>query len=178
MPDRATRVVLVGFMGSGKTSVGRALAARLGFRFVDLDARIEEAAGQRVAEIFREKGEPAFRELERSAAAEALREERVVIAAGGGAFADPATRDILRQGTFSVYLACDLDTILERVPKDGSRPLAGNRETMQALLSARESSYRQADLTLDASRRSPDAIAEEAARMLALPAPGERAPRR
>ncbi len=178
MPDRATRIALVGFMGSGKTSVGRALAERLGFTFLDLDARIEEAAGQRIAEIFREKGEPVFRERERAAAVEALRRERVVIATGGGAFADPATQDILRQGARCVYLACDLDTMLLRVPRDGSRPLAGNRETMRALLSAREPSYRRADLTIDASRRSPDAIAEEVARTLALPAPEERAPRR
>jgi len=178
MLDRAKRIVLVGFMGSGKTSVGKALAARLGFAFVDLDTRVEESTGKRVADVFRDEGEPAFRRHERAAASAALREERVVIAAGGGAFADPETQDILRAGAHCVYLACDLETILERVPRDGSRPLAGNRETMQALLSAREPSYRLADLTIDASRRSPDVIAEEVARTLALPAPGERAPRR
>jgi shikimate kinase len=163
----ARRVVLVGFMGSGKTSVGRELAALLGWSFVDLDRSIEQRTGRAIAEIFRDSGEPAFREAEREAAREAAR-DGCVIAAGGGAFAEPQTRELLRSGSLTVYLECDLETILRRVPLDGSRPLAGNRETMQRLLLARSSSYRSADLTVDATRGTPSELATEIARALRI----------
>jgi shikimate kinase len=162
------RIVLVGFMGSGKTSVGEALAALLGWSFVDLDRLIERRSGRTVLEIFRDSGEPAFREAEREAAREAVRGEACVIAAGGGAFAEPATRELLASGSRTVYLECDLDTILRRVPLDGSRPLAANRETMQRLLLARGPSYRSADLTVDASRGTPSELATEIARALRI----------
>ena len=164
----ARRVVLVGFMGSGKTSVGRELAALLGWSFVDLDRSIEQRTGRAIAEIFRDSGEPAFREAEREAAREAARGDGRVIAAGGGAFAEPQTRELLRSGSLTVYLECDLETILRRVPLDGSRPLAGNRETMQRLLLARSSSYRSADLTVDATRGTPSELATEIARALRI----------
>jgi shikimate kinase len=167
-------VVLVGFMGSGKTSVGRELAALLGWSFLDLDTLIEERAGRSVADVFRESGEPAFRAAELLAAREAATRGRCVIAAGGGAFAEPATRAALRAGASCVYLECDLQTILARVPRDGSRPLAGNRERMRRLLQARESSYRAADLRVDASRGTPAELAVMIARALGIP-PKERA---
>ena len=162
------RIVLVGFMGSGKTSVGQALAALLGWSFLDLDQLIEERAGRTILEIFRESGEPAFREAEREAAREAVRREACVIAAGGGAFAEPGTRDVLASGSLTVHLECDLETIVRRVPKDGSRPLAANRETMQRLLLARGPSYRSANLTVDASRGTPSELATEIARALRI----------
>lgn len=168
----ARRIVLVGFMGSGKSSVGTELAALLGWAFVDLDRRIEERTGRSVAAIFRESGEPVFREEERRAAREAAAREPCVIAAGGGAFADSETRDALRAGSLAVYLECDLDTLLRRVPADGSRPLAGNRETMRRLLRAREPWYRSADLAVDASRGTPFELALSIARALKLPLSG------
>src|SRR5262245_61666921 len=164
----ARRVVLVGFMGSGKTSVGQELAALLGWSFVDLDRLIEQRTGRSIPAIFQESGEPAFREAEHAAAQEAVRGEACVIAAGGGAFAQPGTRKVLGEGSRSVYLECDLETILRRVPLDGSRPLAENRETMQRLLLARGPSYRSADLTVDASRGTPSELATEIARALRI----------
>ena len=160
MPERPARVVLVGFMGAGKSAVGRRLARRLKYRFVDLDSRIEKRTGKTVAEVFREQGEPAFRALEQEEAAALSDLESVVVAAGGGAFAVPATRELLRKGALTVWLQCDLETILERVRPDGSRPLAGNREIMRALLAEREPSYRQADVTVDASRRKPREVVD------------------
>ena len=89
MPDRPTRVVLVGFMGSGKTSVGRVLARRLGYLFEDMDRRIEERTGRTIADIFREDGEEAFREMECEEARALVSLPRRVVAAGGGAFTRP-----------------------------------------------------------------------------------------
>jgi len=160
VPERPARVILVGFMGAGKSAVGRRLARRLKYRFVDLDTRIEKRAGKRIAELFREQGEPAFRALEQEEAAAATEMENVVVAAGGGAFAAPATRALLQKRALTVWLQCDLETILARVRLDGSRPLAGNREIMRALLAEREPSYRQADVTVDASRRKPREVVD------------------
>ncbi len=160
MPERPTRIVLVGFMGAGKSAVGQRLARRLKYRFVDLDSRIEKRTGRTIADLFREQGEPAFRALEREEAEAASGLEGVVVAAGGGAFAFPATRELLRKGALTVWLQCDLETTLARVRADGSRPLAGNREIMRALLAEREPSYRQADVTVDTSRRKPREVVD------------------
>jgi len=114
----------VGFMGSGKTSVGRLLARRLGYGFEDMDRRIEERAGRTIAEIFRDDGE------ERSGRGSARR-ARPLPPPGpgggrrGGAFTRPETRALLREGALTVWLRCDLDRILARVPADGSRPWPG-----------------------------------------------------
>ena len=155
------RVVLVGFMGSGKTTVGTSLARILGWRFEDMDARISEENGLSVAEIFGGRGEAFFRAEEARVAAALRGRERLVVAAGGGAFATPATREALRAGAAAVWLRCDLETILARVPLDGSRPLASSRETIVRLLAEREPSYRLADLTVDASGQPPEAVARE-----------------
>jgi len=158
--DRPPRVVLVGFMGSGKSAVGRLLARRLGYRFEDMDRRIEEKAGRRIADIFRDEGEEAFREMEREEARAIGRLRGLVVAAGGGAFARAETRALLQEGALTVWLRCDLDRILARVPADGSRPLAGNRDIMRALLAEREPSYRMADVAVDASSGTPREVAD------------------
>ena len=152
------RVVLVGFMGSGKSTVGRILARRLGWGFVDMDERIEERGGRRIAEIFKERGEAAFRREELLVARELQTASRRVIATGGGAFAQAETREALRANAFTVYLAADFEALARRVPADGSRPLATDREIMRRLLEEREPSYRSANLTLDATE-APEAIA-------------------
>jgi shikimate kinase len=166
--SRPRRIVLVGFMGSGKTSVGRALAELLGWSFADLDALVEERTGSTVAEIFRTRGEEAFREEERAAAVEACQRDRVVIATGGGAFARAETRRILGQNALSVFLECDLEVLLARIPADGRRPLAGNRETMRRLYAEREFAYRLADRTVDATRTGPRELAVQIAAGLGL----------
>jgi shikimate kinase len=160
VPDRPLRVVLVGFMGSGKSAVGRLLARRLGYRFEDMDRRIEERAGRAIADIFRDDGEEAFREMEREEARELSRLADRVVAAGGGAFARAETRALLQEGALTVWLRCDLEHILGRVQVDGSRPLAGNRDIMRALLAEREPSYRMADVVVDASSGTPREVAD------------------
>jgi len=160
VPDRPARVVLVGFMGSGKTSVGRILARKLGYLFEDMDGRIEQRTGRTVAEIFREDGEEAFREMEREEARVLASLSGRVVAAGGGAFTRPATRALLQDGALTVWLRCDLERILARVPADGSRPLAANRDIMPALLAEREPSYRMADVAVVASAGTPREVAD------------------
>ena len=159
MPDRPARVVLVGFMGSGKTSVGRVLARRLGYRFEDMDQRIEERTGRRIADIFRDDGEEAFREMELEEARTLVSLPGRVVATGGGAFTRPLTRALLQEGALTVWLRCDLERILARVPADGSRPLAGNRDIMPSLLAEREPFYRMADVAVDASAGTPREVA-------------------
>ena len=163
MAEAPSRIVLVGIMGSGKTTLAPLLARELGWEHLDMDQEIERRNGQRVADIFRARGEAAFRAEERAVAAQLAGRERLVVAAGGGAFAQPDTRDTLRQGAVVVWLRCDLDTVMARIPADGSRPLAGSRETIAALYAARESAYRLADFSFDAARLPPEALAREIA---------------
>jgi shikimate kinase len=166
VPERPARVVLVGFMGAGKSAVGRRLARRLGYRFCDLDRQIEKRAGRRIATLFREQGEAAFRVLEEDEARAVSGLAEVVVATGGGAFVFPRTRALLKKGAFTVWLQCGLETALRRIKTDGSRPLAGNREIMRALLAEREPSYRQADVTVDTSRRTPRQVVERVVELI------------
>jgi shikimate kinase len=162
------RIVLTGFMGAGKTTVGAELARLLGWRFLDLDAWIEAEVGKSVAEIFRERGEAAFRLEERRAALAAAQLERHVVAAGGGAFAHRETRAILEKDAVSVWLRCAFETILERVPADGVRPLALNRARMRELFEEREPFYRLASVSVDAAAGGPSEVAREVIRVLGL----------
>jgi shikimate kinase len=152
-------VVLVGFMGSGKSTVGPLLADLLGWSFLDLDLAIESRTGRSVPALFAERGEEGFRELERQMAEEASRLDEHVVAAGGGAFARPETRTALQRDAVVVWLKVDLETALRRVPADGSRPLARNRAIMRELLALREPAYALADLTVEASDAVPSAVA-------------------
>jgi shikimate kinase len=177
MSEAPARIVLVGFMGSGKTTIGAIVARRLGYAFEDMDRRIEERTGRRIAAIFREDGEEAFRALELEEARRAAGLKRCVVAAGGGAFTRPQTRAVLQESAVTVWIRCSLDTLLGRVAGDPSRPLAGNRDIMRALLAEREPSYSLADVTVDGSVGSPQQVAD---RVLALVRNriADRAPRR
>ena len=117
------RIVLTGFMGSGKTSVGRILAERLGWRFLDLDAEIERRDGRTVPEIFAASGEAHFRKQETAALAGILGQRRVVVALGGGAPEELGNRLLMEQTprTAVVYLAAPLETLLERCERDDAR---------------------------------------------------------
>jgi shikimate kinase len=152
-------VVLVGFMGAGKSTVGPVLAQLLGWLFVDIDQKIEKDDGRKVAEIFAQDGEKAFREMEHAEAALLAERHHTVVAAGGGAFTVDATRAALQHNALTVWLRCDLDVLLSRLPADGSRPLAANRATIAPLLSSREPLYALADITVDTTRTSPDEVA-------------------
>jgi shikimate kinase len=159
--DLPARIVLVGFMGAGKTTVGRTLAKRLGWEFVDLDRAIEAHLGRPVRAIFAEQGEEAFRAEELRAAQDLAQRTHCVLAAGGGAWAQPATRAVLAAGSLTVWLRTDLQTLLRRLPPDGTRPLLADRARIPTLLAERESSYRLADLSVDTTSASPHEVADE-----------------
>jgi shikimate kinase len=121
---RITRpVVLVGLMGVGKTTVGRKLAAILGRDFIDADEAIVEAAGRSIPEIFDAFGEAHFRDGERRVIARLIEEGHGVIATGGGAFVDPATRAAVLDKGIAVWIDCDIDTLVERTARRTNRPL-------------------------------------------------------
>jgi len=154
-------VVLIGFMGTGKTAVGRALAARLGLAFVDTDALVEERAGRSVARIFAEDGEEVFRRLESEAVASAGDRAGTVIATGGGVVLRPENMARLRQRGMVVALRAAPAAILARVGAGSARPLLGANpeERVRRLLVERGPLYEDADLVVDTSDLSTDEIA-------------------
>ena len=159
------RIVLTGFMGAGKTTVGRRLAAILGWPFVDLDQRIEERCGATVREIFDRDGENVFRALEREELARALGADPIVVATGGGTLALPANLELARSSGLVVWLNPTFSTIARRVGGRGKedRPLFRDEETAFALYRERLPAYGEADLKLDVG---PDeSVAEVATRL-------------
>jgi shikimate kinase len=149
---RADKLYLVGFMGAGKTSVARALGRRVGWRVEDIDERIESREHRTVASIFAQNGEPYFRAAERSILQELLPERNVIVATGGGTFVDPDNRIAMLADGAVAWLDVPLTRILDRVPPDGRRPLAGDREQMEQLFARRQVAYGQAHVRIDASR--------------------------
>jgi shikimate kinase len=150
-------VALVGMMGAGKTSLGRRLAARLEVPFRDADHEIEAAAGLTVAEIFEKFGEPYFRDGERRVIARLLSDAPHVLATGGGAFMDAATRAAMKKGALTVWLKAPIGVLLARVKKKNTRPLLKNgdpREIIERLLLVREPVYAEADITLESTDES------------------------
>jgi len=164
-------VFLTGFMATGKTLVGCALAKRLGRPFVDVDLEIEREAGMSVAEIFGRFGEPEFRARERRALERLCALDTAVIATGGGAVVDSRNRAAMRASGTVVCLTADPDTILGRLGRGSERPLladAEGRETrIRTLLGARAAAYGDADLVVDTSRRSAEAVADAIVEWLA-----------
>jgi shikimate kinase len=159
-------VVLVGFMGSGKSSVGRTLARRFEAPFVDVDERIESAAGCRIRDLFVREGEPAFRAREKAALRDALSVKGCVIATGGGAFADEENRVLLRSYAPVVYLEAAVETLLERLAGDLGRPLLrgeDREDVVRELLSRREPGYRTADVTVRTDGRTVEDVAAQVA---------------
>jgi shikimate kinase len=158
-------------MGAGKTSVGKALAARLGWKFCDLDRAIEQREGRSVAAIFTEWGEAGFRRAESKALKQVLAEgvgEGLVVALGGGAFVQAENRAALdRAGAFSVLLEAPLEELKRRCKADGTvRPLAGDEKNFAALFEARRPAYEMASTRIQTSGKSVEAVAEEIDRML------------
>jgi shikimate kinase len=144
-------VVLVGMMGSGKTAVGRALAARLGVPFLDSDMAIETAANATIAEIFARDGEPFFRNREAEVIARLLAGPPAVLSTGGGAFLAERNRRAISEKGVAVWLDADLNLLWDRVRHKDSRPLlrtADPRGTLAAIYEARVPIYRLADLAV------------------------------
>jgi shikimate kinase len=160
---KRSNIVLIGFMGTGKSAVGRALAAQLGWRFVDTDALIEAAAGEPIHRIFAEAGEAVFRSYETSAIAQAADLRAAVIATGGGALGRPENVERLRSTGLLVCLTARPEIILKRTAPWANRPMlaaaADPAARITELLAARAAHYAQADFTLDTSDVTIEAVA-------------------
>jgi len=159
-------LILVGFMGSGKTSTGRALAVRLGFDFIDTDQAIEKEAGLSIREIFRSHGEPAFRDMEKALLDRLTLRDRQVIATGGGFWMAETLRERLLQAGFCVWLRTGEAQTWERVQGDlPSRPLLSQdpdpQKKIQELIALRTPTYSQAHAFVVTDGKSPEAVAEE-----------------
>lgn len=149
---RADKLYLVGFMGAGKTTVARTLGRRIGWRVEDIDTRIEARERRTVAAIFAKDGEGYFREAEKAVLHELQPERNLIVATGGGTFVDADNRTMMLADGAVAWLDAPLNRIIDRVPPDGRRPLAADREQMEQLFQRRQAAYAQAHTRIDASR--------------------------
>lgn len=160
-PDAS--IFLVGFMGTGKTTVGRALAARLHWEFADTDAMVERAEGRSVEAIFGESGEGRFREAEWEALSSLSGRRRIVVATGGGLFLGVAQRALIRASGWSCWLDAPLSVAAARLQTGDPRPLwvAPDALARRAMFERRRAAYALADGRIDASRGGADDLARD-----------------
>jgi shikimate kinase len=168
---RTPGIYLAGFMGSGKSVIGRLLAHEMGWSFFDLDSEIEAAEKTSIAEIFEARGEPAFRRIEtamlRQHVAWIERGRPAVVALGGGTFAQPENREILQDRGVTVWLDCPFEIVTRRVGRASHRPLARDPEKLAALYRERLESYRLAEIHIAVTSDDP-AVAVAAIRQHSL----------
>lgn len=149
---RSPGIYLVGFMGCGKSTIGHLLAEELGWRFVDLDERIEYEQGRTISSIFDSEGEPAFRAIETNALNTLIREvhrgKATVASLGGGAFPWPGNRERLEDSGVTVWLDVPFERVRRRVERHNNRPLARDPEKFRALFDSRREAYAKADYTV------------------------------
>ena len=163
-------VVLIGFMGTGKTSVGKILAGKLGFAFADIDKKIEEEYSMTIADMFINKGESYFRSVEQQMVKRLAARKNTVIATGGGAVANAENMKALRENGLIVCLKANVDSIKARTEGNDNRPLLmaltdeERTKKIEELLATRAEFYDQADYTVDTSELSPMQVADDIAR--------------
>lgn len=157
---------MLGFMGCGKTTVGALLAQRLGWPFIDLDATIEAGQGLSIREIFEQAGEAFFRSLEHAALTEASKTEPVVIALGGGTFAQKPNLDLVREvGGSTIWLDCPVEELRRRCEGMNNRPLFRDAASFELLLAQRLPYYQLADYRVEAGGRMPAEVVDEILRL-------------
>ena len=160
MPLRQN-IVLTGFMGTGKSEVGKRLAARLERTFIDTDMVIERELGTSIAQLFVEKGEAYFRAHERRIIAQTCQQQDCVIATGGGAMVDPANAELLKKSGLVVCLTATPEVIYNRVKRNANRPLLQGDEPLtkiRTLIADRAQAYARADVMVETSQRSLDDV--------------------
>jgi shikimate kinase len=163
-PRVISNIALVGFMGCGKSTVGRQVAGELGFEFVDTDRLVVDRAGLPIAEIFAIEGEAAFRELEREVISELGTRKGLVIATGGGAIVDPENLASLKAHALVICLWAGAETLHQRTKHQSHRPLLQKADPLGAireLLAERESIYKQADVMVNTEQRPQRAVAAQ-----------------
>lgn len=157
-------LVLVGLMGAGKSAIGRRLGAQLGLPFLDADNEIETAAGQSISDIFKDHGEPYFRDREEKVIERLLLDGPVILATGGGAFMSEKTQAVIKQNAISLWLKADLDILMERVGRRDHRPLLQTEnptQIMRNLMDIRYPVYSLADITIESRDVAHEVIIEE-----------------
>lgn len=158
-------IYVMGFMGCGKTTVGRQLAQRLGWEFVDLDEEVERHAESSIREIFARHGEQSFRSIESGILVEQVKlvgmGQARVVALGGGAFSEECNRDTMRQAGLSIWLNVPLEELWARVSGSDHRPLARDRKKFECLYEERLKDYVKADCTILAGLKYPSKIVAE-----------------
>jgi shikimate kinase len=157
-------IILTGFMGAGKSTVGRILASRLGYTFIDTDNCIVDREGCSITDIFAGKGESYFREVEREVLACELKQDNQVISTGGGAVISSENRRMMRRSGYVVNLNATPDSILARLGQEAERPLlqgAKNIEYIEKMLSEREPYYADSDIRIDTSGKNVEDVVRE-----------------
>jgi len=163
---RRKLIYLVGFMGSGKSTVGALVACKLGWPFIDLDTTIEAGQAMTIREIFEQAGEPFFRELERAALTEVSKTEPAVIALGGGTFVQESNLQFIRDmGGATIWLDTPFEELLRRCETMDDRPLFRDTGTFRELLEQRLPYYRLAEYRVPAGNRTPEEVAEQILRL-------------
>ncbi|MDD3288860.1 MAG: shikimate kinase [Alphaproteobacteria bacterium] len=157
-PLPAKSLVLVGMPGSGKSSIGRRLAARLALPFVDSDTEVETAAGMTIEQIFDRFGEAEFRAVERRVISRLLNESPHVISTGGGAFINEEIRAMIKEKATSIWLKVDIEILFDRISRRADRPLLKGdgdepRIKLEKLKEIREETYAMADITVESDHR-------------------------
>ena len=157
-------IVLVGLSGSGKSTIGAALSKQLNFRFIDIDERIEQNEGTSITEIFTQKGEGRFRELERNTVLDLDLSSPSVLALGGGAWMQEEIRDFLAPIASIIYLEASVESILQRLKDNNARPLLDDRgkrkEVLEQQLETRKRVYTEADITVDTNAAVSEVVQE------------------
>jgi shikimate kinase len=159
-------IFLVGFMGAGKTTVGRALARHLDVAFFDLDEMIQQQTGKSITQIFSESGEVEFRRLETIAIRSCRDHTNAVIALGGGTYVSELNRDVLREMGKTIWLNCPVELCLARIEGDQSRPLLSDQQKMKSLFESRLPTYILADFAVKTESRSTEEIASEIIKLI------------
>jgi shikimate kinase len=172
-------IILVGMMGSGKSSIGRRLAVVLELPFVDADAEIETAAGMTIEDMFRDHGEPYFREGEERVIRRILQNGPQIVSTGGGAVISAQTRAAITQSGVSIWLDAPVDLLLQRVSRRDNRPLLKTedpRAVLERLLSERGKYYAEADLRYESREAPHETVVEEILALLSSHLAAERHP--
>ncbi len=155
-------IYLVGFMGSGKSTIGNILAQKLNMKFVDVDTEIEKKEKMKISDIFKEKGEPYFRELEKKEIEKLIQKENLVVSTGGGLGADLENMKKMKKTGTVIWLDVPLNIILERCKNDQNRPLLQQSiEDLKKLYENRKKVYSIADIHINVTNQTPEEIVKE-----------------
>ena len=157
-------IVLIGMMGSGKTTIGKLLGEKLTLRSIDIDVIIEQNEKRTVSEIFQNEGEKYFRNIERETIKKNFTNKDLIISLGGGAFEDQLTQELLLKNSTVIYLKTSPNVILERIKNNTNRPLLKNQmtvEKIQSIILQRQKNYELANITILTDNKNTDKIVEE-----------------